>query len=198
MSRRRTVLVSVLAVVLPLLAVVLMRGVANLTSPQERTPRGEGDQQQAGAAAVPHITATLYYASPEGDHLVPLAREVPLADGTLEQGRQIVLAQLGPAPEGLVSTVPKGTALRAFYVTDRGEAFVDLSNEASSAHPGGSLNELFTVYTIVNAVTTNLRAISRVQILLDGRESDTLAGHVDLRRPLEQNLSLVTEKSLVK
>jgi spore germination protein GerM len=190
-SRRRIVLASVLGVVLPLLAVVLMRGVANLTAPQQGPAGGEQEPQQSGAAAVPHITATLYYASAEGDHLVPVIRDVQLAEGTVEQGRQIVLAQLGPAPQGLVSTIPKGTTLRAFYVTDRAEAFVDLSPEASSAHPGGSLNELFTVYTIVNAVTTNLPAISRVQILLDGRESDTLAGHVDLRRPLEKNLSLV-------
>jgi hypothetical protein len=29
----------------------------------------------------------------------------------------------------------------------------------------------------------------RVQILIDGKEADTLAGHVDLRRPLRKNLS---------
>jgi hypothetical protein len=54
---------------------------------------------------------------------------------------------------------------------------------------------LFTIYAIVNAVTVNLPAISRVQILVDGKEADTLAGHVDLRRPLEKNLTWVkTEK----
>jgi hypothetical protein len=31
----------------------------------------------------------------------------------------------------------------------------------------------------------------RVQILLDGKEVDTLAGHMDLRRPLQRNESLV-------
>jgi hypothetical protein len=43
----------------------------------------------------------------------------------------------------------------------------------------------------VNAVTANLPAIQRVQILIEGREVDTLAGHVDLRRPLERDASLV-------
>ncbi len=33
--------------------------------------------------------------------------------------------------------------------------------------------------------------VQRVQILIDGREIDTLAGHVDLRRPLTADLSLV-------
>ena len=43
---------------------------------------------------------------------------------------------------------------------------------------------MFTVYSLVNTLTDNLPAISAVQILVDGREVDTLAGHVDLRRPL--------------
>ena len=102
-----------------------------------------------------------------------------------------MLAQLEPATAPLVSAIPTGTTLRAFYVTDRGEAYVDLSPEASTMHPGGSAAELLTVYAIVNAVTANLPAIMRVQILLDGKEVDTLAGHMDLRRPLQRNESLV-------
>ena len=70
-------------------------------------------------------------------------------------------------------------------MTDRGDAFVDLSREVVSAHPGGSLTELLTVYAIVNAVTANLPAVQRVQILVDGKEVDTIAGHVDVRRPLD-------------
>jgi hypothetical protein len=84
--------------------------------------------------------------------------------------------------------------LRAFYVTDRGDAFVDLSPEVVRGHPGGSLNELLTVYAVVNAVTANLPAARRVQILVDGKEADTIAGHVDLRRPLTRNDSLVREE----
>jgi hypothetical protein len=37
----------------------------------------------------------------------------------------------------------------------------------------------------------NLPAIERVQILVDGREVDSLAGHIDLRRPLPGNLTWV-------
>ena len=32
------------------------------------------------------------------------------------------------------------------------------------------------------------------RILIDGREVDTLAGHVDLRRPLERDFSVVREE----
>ena len=78
--------------------------------------------------------------------------------------------------------------LTTLFIGERGDAFVDLSGEVRGKHPGGALGELFTVYAIVNAITVNLPAITRVQILIDGKEADTLAGHVDLRHPLQKNL----------
>jgi sporulation and spore germination protein len=68
---------------------------------------------------------------------------------------------------------------------------VDLSGDARTKHTGGALDELFTVYAIVDALTVNLPAIARVQILVDGKEVDTLAGHVDLRHPLQKSLKWV-------
>ena len=64
---------------------------------------------------------------------------------------------------------------------------------AHLAHPGGTLNELLTVYTIVNALTVNLPAVTAVQVLVDGKEVDTLSGHIDLRQPLSKNLNWVLQ-----
>ena len=61
----------------------------------------------------------------------------------------------------------------------------------NTEHSGGSLEELFTIYTIVNTLTVNLPSISGVQILIEGQEVDTLAGHIDLRRPLAQSFKWV-------
>jgi hypothetical protein len=33
--------------------------------------------------------------------------------------------------------------------------------------------------------------VERVQILIGGKQADTLAGHIDLRRPFERDTSLV-------
>jgi hypothetical protein len=142
---------------------------------------------------VAHIIATLYYGTPDGQALAAVKREVPLGEGPREQGRQILESELEDAPAPYLSLLPRGTTLRAFYITDRGDAFVDLSAEASTLHPGGSTNELLTVYAIVNAVTANLTSVERVQILIDGKQADTLAGHVDLRRPFERDTVLVRE-----
>jgi hypothetical protein len=147
----------------------------------------------APAANVAHIIATLYYGTPDGRALAAVKREVPLGDGPRAQGRQILQSELEAAPTPYLSLIPPGTMLRAFYITDRGDAFVDLSSEVSTMHPGGSTGELLTVYAIVNTVTANLSSVERVQILIDGKQADTLAGHVDLRRPFERDTSLVRE-----
>jgi spore germination protein GerM len=137
------------------------------------------------------IKARLYYVADDGTRLTAVEREVAYGDGTVEQARQIIEAQIAPVAEPLVSAVPAGTKLRSVFVTDRGEAYVDLSREAKAAHGGGTLDELLTVYTIVDALTENLPAVTSVQVLVDGKEVDTLAGHVDLRRPLAKNLEWV-------
>jgi hypothetical protein len=40
-------------------------------------------------------------------------------------------------------------------------------------------------------LTENLPAIKSVQLLVGGKQIETLAGHVDLRRPLDKNLAFV-------
>ena len=192
MTRRRYIRIAIGVLLLAVLVWVVNRGLERLVAPPAATGNG-GAAPATPPSAVPHITATLFYAAADGQALVPVRREVPLAEGVVPQGREILAMQLQAAPSPYVSAIPAGTMLRAFYVTERGDAFVDLSGEVTSQHPGGSFTELLTVYAIVNAVTANLPTIQRVQILIDGKEAETLAGHVDLRRPLVRDVTLVRE-----
>jgi spore germination protein GerM len=163
-------------------------------------PRWYGPRAPGAVAAAPSqppappgrkIKAHLFYVADDGTQLTSVERDVTYGEGTIEQAKAIIDAQIAPATEPLVSSVPAGTKLRALFVTPKGEAYVDLSREVAEAHPGGSLNELLTVYALVDALTVNLPAISSVQVLVDGKEMETLAGHVDLRRPLGKNLRWV-------
>ena len=137
------------------------------------------------------IKARLFYVAEDGTKLTSVERDVAYGEGAVEQAREILSAQIAPVAEPLVSAVPAGTTLRAVFITDSGEAFVDLSRDVVTGHSGGTLGELLTVYTIVNALTANLPAITSVQLLVEGKEVDTLSGHIDLRRPLSKNLAWV-------
>jgi germination protein M len=202
MTRRRLILaagIGVLAVGLGWVLMVnlerMLRVIDNSPPPAEVETAPPPEQTTPPAEpAVPRITATLYFASEDGRGLVPVQQEVPLAEGAVAQARALIEAQLtAAAPPPLISTIPEGTTLRGVFVSQRNEAFVDLAASIRDRHPGGSMNELFTVYTIVNTITTNLPDVQSVQLLIDGREVDTLAGHVDLRRPLRKNEALIAQ-----
>jgi spore germination protein GerM len=178
--------VSVAAAAISVLIVAMpRRGAAparNTTSPAPST---------AVAASGRKIKARLYYVSEDGARLVGMERDVPFGEGVAQQAREIVNAQLASVADPIVSAIPPNTALRALFVTDRGEAYVDLTQPFAAAHTGGTTSELLSVYTIVNVLTANLPAITAVQLLIEGKEVDALAGHVDLRRPLAKNLAWV-------
>jgi hypothetical protein len=192
---RQWVVIAAIAIVAIGFAFALFTGLSRLLNspaPSTETPAAAVAPAAANAPAVPRIKATLYFASEDGMRLVPAEAEVPLAEGVVAQARSIVEAQLSAeAPAPLLSTIPKGAALRGIFISQRNEAFVDLDPAIRTAHPGGTLQELMTVYTIVNVLLTNLPNLREVQILIGGQEVDTLAGHVDLRRPLRKNEGLI-------
>ena len=178
-------------VVLMAVFVVFVWALRSMPRWRSGTPIAAAPSPTAPAPPGRKIKARLFYVNESGTKLTGIERDVAFAENAAEQAREIVAAQIGAVTEPMVSAVPAGTALRALFITDNGHAFVDLSREVKSAHPGGTVNELLTIYTIVNAVTANLPAVTSVQLLVDGKEVDTLAGHVDLRRPLTKNLAWV-------
>ena len=196
--KRGAIAVMVATVVIGLLfgvAVVLVvvrgqrSGVATSTAPALATTSTSADLPPSMLGR--KIKARLFYVSEDGTRLTGVEREVVYGEGPAAQAQLIINAQLAPVAAPLVSAVPPGTTLRALYLNAKGEAYVDLSRDVVTAHTGGSRDELLTIYTIVNALTSNLPAVRSVQVLVNGKEVDTLAGHVDLRRPLEKNLTLV-------
>jgi hypothetical protein len=117
--------------------------------------------------------------------------EVPLAPTIAEQAEAILRAALADPPAGMLRVVPRGTRLRGFYMDGRGGAFVDVTSDVVRLHAGGSFGEALTVAALVNAVTANLVTARTVRLLVEGREVDTLAGHIDVSGPLSQDMSLV-------
>jgi hypothetical protein len=147
----------------------------------------------ASAPAEPnHREVLLFFSEADEDALAPERRRIVLADSIAEQARSIVTElAAGPHREGLLPTVPKGTTVLDVYLDRYGTAWVNLSEEFVSLHPGGSDEELATVFSIVNSLTYNLKEIRKVRFLVGGEERDTLKSHLDLRRAYLQDMSLV-------
>jgi spore germination protein GerM len=177
------------------LASLLVAGLVTLIvlGPRWLTTAPEDALPDATAAVdARKIRARLFYVDEQGTALRAVEQEVLYGESTAEQARRIIEAQIAPAPAPHVSAIPAGTKLRTVFFTKTGEIYVDLSAELQANHPGGTTNETLTVYALVSALTSNLPAVTGVQILVEGKEVDTLAGHLDLRRPFEQDLTWVT------
>ncbi|MEZ5290064.1 MAG: GerMN domain-containing protein [Vicinamibacterales bacterium] len=169
----------------------LARRLAEPTPDAEPAPAAPAPAPTAG----PRIAATVYFVSEDGTSLVGVPVDVPLGDTPAAQARALVEAQLATEPPpGLARAVPAGVTVRGVFLTGRDDAYVDLDNTFMTALPRGSHNELLAAYAIVSVLTTNLSPVARVQILIDGREVETLAGHVDLREPLRKNEALISAR----
>lgn len=98
----------------------------------------------------------------------------------------------GPLPEeGYQPLLPEDTALSIeLDDEEEGLAIVDFTPEIHGV--SGSLGEQLALYSVVNSVVENFEDIDRVQIKVDGEETESL-GHVDLRSPLSFDGSLIFE-----
>lgn len=187
MPRGFAVYVALAVMLVAGLIVLLVLGPRWLTTPPE-----DAEAAAVSAADVRKIQARLFYVDEHGTGLTGVEQEVVYGESTAEQARRIIEAQIAPAPEPHVSAIPPDTKLRTVFFTKTGEVYVDLSADVQTNHPGGTMNETLTVYALVSALTSNLPAVTSVQILIEGKEVDTLAGHLDLRRPIEQDLKWIT------
>jgi len=159
--------------------------------PEEPMPAPEGAKQSGPPAAVNGAVVNLYFADNDRLFLTAESRTVPNTKDPSILGRHIIEALIRGPQKGLARTVPEAAALRAIYITENGRAYVDLKDGIMAHHPGGSKSELMTIYSIVNSLVLNVPAIHSVKIIVEGRESMSLAGHIDLRYPFKANMLIV-------
>ena len=135
--------------------------------------------------------AHLYFSDPDNQFLIAEERSLKHPENPAFFAKSIVAALIKGPQQGLVRTIPKNTKIRAIYVTQEGICYVDLNATIAEQHPGGIKSELLTVYSIVNSVVLNVPEVKAVKILINGSESMTLAGHINLQVPVKANMLLI-------
>ncbi len=146
---------------------------------EDKTSIPAAAPQSPSSEAERRIRVTLYLLSNTGRTLATEEREIPFADSLQKQAKQVIQQLLD---RGTSSPFPEGVSLRELFITPQGLAFVDLSQELITNHPGGTCAEELTIYSLANTLITNFPAVKRVRILVEGREIQSLAGHLDLSK----------------
>ena len=158
-------------------------------------PAPEAAEQQVPEGTLPeleHTDVTLFFPAGEGAVLVPETRQIVKTAEPVALAKQVVAELIaGPQQAGSVRALPETTVLRQIYLTPDGTAIADFGPELPAGLGGGSETEVMAVYAIVNALTTNVPAVTRVTILVGGQPTDSLNGHMDLTRPLRPRQDLV-------
>jgi Sporulation and spore germination len=70
--------------------------------------------------------------------------------------------------------------IRDVYMVDPNTAVVDVNSALVDGQTSGILAEELTVVSIIQTLSLNVRDLARVKLVVDGKERETLAGHVDL------------------
>jgi hypothetical protein len=172
-------------------------------------PDAEDEGASAGAAAPAaapaseddgaverQIKVKLFFQAADRRGLAMEERSVAFSSDLPRQLHSVVEELVKGSTGGLGATLAKETRVLHVFVSARGVAYVDLSQEAATGLPGGSEAELVTVYSVVNSLAANFPAIKRVQILIEDRPVATLGGHVDLTRPLRPDMTLLASAPL--
>lgn len=136
-------------------------------------------------------TVTLYFSDPEGEYLMGEKREIPRRGSVQEEAKELVIELTHGPKEKLIPTLPAQTKVLALQIEEPGVAKVSFNRALIKGHPGGSSAELMTVYSVVNSLTFNFPEIKRVQILVEGKEIETITGHLSLNKPLAANPSIL-------
>ena len=168
---------------------VLVFSQLHLKSPQQI--KGYQRVPGIGTSKQKKSIAHLYFADKDNIFLISEERTLSHTEDPTNFSRKIIEALINGPREGLARTIPVDTSLRALYITEEGICYVDFSAEVKEKHPGGVQSELLTLYSIVNSLVLNVPEIQAVKVLIDGQETMTLAGHIDLQEPVKANMLLI-------
>lgn len=155
-----------------------------------RHMRQQASQFDSSAAALlpvappplgPTETVTLYVADDNAGVLRARSAQIPLPGGRQQRAEELLRALLRIYQQPR-SDHPLAAAadVRSIYLVDPGGAVIDLNAAFADQHRSGILSEQLTVNSLVETLAVNVPGVQRVNILVEGKKRDTLAGHADL------------------
>lgn len=138
-------------------------------------------QSVVAPAAGPTERVTLWVAYDDIGMLRAQPAQIPMpgarqqrAEELLRALVQLYLEKNSPHP------LAAGSEVRSVYLVDPGLAVIDVNAAFADGHRSGILPEDLTIASLIQTISANISGISRVKILVEGNQRDTLAGHADL------------------
>jgi hypothetical protein len=147
----------------------------------EIQPSASNDKPVTAPVSGPTEPVTFYVARDDAGILRAQTFAIRLPEGRQQRAQQLLRALVAlyldkASPHPLAA----GSEVRDVYFVDPGLAVIDINNAFANGHRSGVLVEELTIASLIETLSANIVGVTRVKILVDGKERDTLAGHADL------------------
>lgn len=143
-------------------------------------------------AAEPHVNppsagptekATVWLALDNPGILRVQSISVPMASRRQQRAEELMRALVNMYVEkNSPHPLQAGAEVRDVYLVDPGIAVIDLNSAFADGQTSGVLTEELIIASLIQTLSANIQGLTRVKILVDGKERETLAGHADLSR----------------
>ncbi|MDD4237701.1 MAG: GerMN domain-containing protein [Desulfotomaculaceae bacterium] len=174
-------------------AAFLLGANSPIFNPQVENPTGNTSESLSQAAGEEKREVVLYFSDEQAMYLMPEKRQAAVKEDNI--GEAVVQELIkGPDSTLLKRTLPEDTRLLSLSVKQE-TAYVDFSKEINNSNFAGSAGEIALVYSVVNSLA-EIPGIKMVQFLVEGKEVETLYGHIDTGNPISPDLKLVKTGTL--
>ncbi len=125
----------------------------------------------------------VYY--PSEDRLVMEERRVRRQVSQIAIAEEIVREFLKGPSGGAKSYVPAGARLLRVYLGSDGVLYADLSDEFRRNFQGDALTEFLLLKGLYETLISNVTGINDVKVIIEGKEIESIGGHLSVLHPLK-------------
>lgn len=161
------------------------------TEPKSEQPITPSTTPTVEKDKVENMNVKVYYPDESGLRLVEVERQIEVSRDSDKYAAAVESMMVPPKEQELTEIFPKRAKLLGVTV-DNGVATVNFDGELPKHFVGGSAGETFLVGSVVNTLT-NFNEVKSVKFLVDGKEIESLAGHMDLSEPIGRMNDLVKQ-----
>ena len=166
---------------------------------EARSPRvTEKNEHVAPPTSGPMEQVTVYVAYDSPAELRSQSISIPMAGGRQQRAEGLLRGLTNfYTTKASAHPLAAGADIRQVFLVDPGLVVIDINSAFVEGQVSGVLAEELTIASLVQTLATNMPELTRVKILVDGKEQETLAGHADLTGfyDVQQIAELVKELS---
>jgi spore germination protein GerM len=126
---------------------------------------------------------------PHNNRLDMLEKKIPRRISNTALAEAVIEEFFKQPVEGGVSSIPQNVKLLGLYKDEGQTLYIDLSDEVRRNFQGDALAEYLLLKGIYESLVSNVQDFNDVRILVEGKEIETLGGHLYLRYPLKNTFS---------